>query len=124
LPAEARERTYAAKIVEGRAVGTADDLVVTLAGAKFLAWGSTPGFVGARDGSAIRFTITSNPKRRYTLIELIGEMRLTYDGVASTAVTRQGIAGPFDGTVGVYELPGNLTFRECVAIDHRIRFTR
>jgi hypothetical protein len=122
LPAEAKQRTYTAKVAEP----TRGAVTVTLSGAVFR-WGLysfEPGFDGTRDGDALRFVISNRNGRG--VAELIdGTKELYYDGAANATVADRNITGTFMGQIYI-NVAGNLFdwLGDCTAPDHRIEFAR
>jgi hypothetical protein len=97
-------------------------LVVALSGAEFVVWGEA-GFIGRRDGTNLRFDITSEYIADYQLIEWLDPDReLAFSGTAIAAVGDTFVA-TFSGTVVVRRRSGSV-LTQCEATDHRLEFAR
>jgi hypothetical protein len=125
LPAHARRRQYAARLVEGRDIGRPEPLIVILAGAEFVVFGTDPGFTGTRDGNTLRFTISVNARNDYSLVELIDlKEELYYDGTISVTVGQRNLVGPFNGRLSLVDRFSQATLGTCQATDHKVEFVR
>jgi hypothetical protein len=125
LPADARQRTYPAKLVEGRAIPSVYDLVVTLAGAEFVVWGNDAGFTGTRNGSQATFPIGTNWDGDYGLVELIDlSKELYYNGTAVATIGDRAITGSFVGSITVKDRFSQAVLGSCQASDHKFEMVR
>ena len=118
LPTDVMRRTYIARVTESDPRA----LVVALSGAEFVVWGE-PGFVGRREGSTLRFEISSDYSSEYQFIEWLDANReLAVSGTATAAMAETFVA-TFSGSV-VVRRPSGATLARCEAGDHRLEFTR
>jgi hypothetical protein len=118
LPADAMRRSYIARVVEA----STGSLSVVLSGAEFVSFGEA-GFTGRRDGSSVRFEISSDFSADYQFIEqLDGNRELAFSGIA-TGLIGDTFATVFSGQVVVRQRTGTV-LAQCDAADHRLEFTR
>jgi hypothetical protein len=111
-------RSYIARVVEA----STGSLSVVLSGAEFVSFGEA-GFTGRRDGSSVRFEISSDFSADYQFIEqLDGNRELAFSGIA-TGLIGDTFVTVFSGQVVVRQRTGTV-LAQCDAADHRLEFTR
>lgn len=125
LPAEVRQRTYAARVTEAKP----GYVTVALSGADFSfipeKLGGEAGFDGVRNGDALRLVANNGYGGGYYFMELIdGTNFLSYDFVTAARIGDSVIAGTFVGEIAYHPFGRGPSLGYCAATDHQIAFVR
>lgn len=128
LPVEFMQRTYTARIEDGRVYWLSDDLVVTVTGPNVISYGGQgAGFTGKLNGGAVAFTLRDAddwPAPAYSLVERVGNLEAYFVGLATGTLTEKRIETTFGGTVSVWPSDYRSPPTVCAAADHRLVFVR